>query len=101
MVLVQLEKSKARVTTEQCLARMVLREGEASRSGGVLHVRAEDGGGFECPCGVARAGQAGQGLVKDYGCSSDGFVGVANRISGSGEERIGIMAVRACFGVPS
>ena len=36
---------------------------------------AEDGGGFECPCGGVRVGQ---GLVKDYGWGCEGgFVGVA------------------------
>ena len=30
---------------------------KASRSGGVFQVRAEDGGGFERPCGDARVGE--------------------------------------------
>ena len=32
-------------------------QGRRSRSGGVLQVRAEDGGGFERPCGGARVGE--------------------------------------------
>ena len=53
-----------------------------SRGGGVFQVRAEDGGGFERPCGDARVGQ---GVVKDYGWGYEGgFVGVDGGDEGSG-----------------